>query len=303
MPNMQFRCVEESEGGTLPLYDLEIPRLGTYFLMTCVGVYFKVDKDRCFFAHMSGATPEIRNYWSVTERAGEEIGSQVKDRLCNFLRVDNWDIRDSEFGKDLLLQCPCLQDRSCDGKSYYTPGKFVVKALQEFFVACAQFLEEEAAERRAAPQASQVEHYRRETWRLMLKSTFLRRIGTTTEVNSEHHIMIISPLTGVTWRFGKVRPPRTIEEADLEKHVPVSLELEEGICGFGVMEDDRTALPERYLTTDEERAKTLRVIQWDRQECESFGSGIENAVSSRLSTLLKETHLQAVPDEHPLLMA
>jgi hypothetical protein len=268
-----------------------------------VGVYFKVDKDRCFFAHITSKTPEVEDSRVVTEQVGEDIGSQVKRRLCSFLRIDNWDIKDPEFGKDLLLQCPCLRDKAFDGGTYYTPGKFVVKAIREFFMACAQLLEEDVTQRRATPhsegsQTSQNAEYRRETWRLVLKSEFLNRTGTTTEVNDDHHIMIISPLTGATWRFGEVRnPPREIQKEDLGEHVPVELDLREGICGFGVLEDDRAALAPSLLTTESERAEALEMVEWDRREYQSFAEGVENATARRLSTLLENTHLPAVPED------
>ncbi len=293
---MPFRWVKEGEGATLPLFHMEVPRVGTYMLMTCVGVYFKIDQNRCFFAHLTPKSPDAKLSWVVTEQAGDDIGSQVKQRLCNFLRVDNWDIKDPEFGKDLLLQCPCLRDRVFNGKQYYTPGKFVVKAVREFFMACGLLLKEDLGQRQAVPQAPQDNEHRRQS----SKSDFLIHTATTTVVDDDHHIMVVSPLTGAMWRFGEVRnpPSRSIHEEDLGDFVPVALDLQAGLCGFGVSEDDRTSLPQSLLTTDAERAETLEKVKWERRQYESFGTGIENAIATRLWPLIHSTRLTTVPT-HP----
>ena len=115
------------------------------------------------------------------------------------------DITDPEFGKDLLLQCPSLQDKYFHGGTYYTPGKFVVKAIREFFMACAQLVEEESTQRKIAPQALRTEENKSETGRLAQKAGAMGRIGATTVVDNEHHIMIVCPLTGDTWRLGERR--------------------------------------------------------------------------------------------------
>ena len=79
---MYFRHIKEGEGGTLPITgDTIKPRVGTFYLMTCVGVYFRIDKDRCFFAHVDAGSAEFERYAMVTKRAGEEIARQVKCRL------------------------------------------------------------------------------------------------------------------------------------------------------------------------------------------------------------------------------
>ena len=79
---MYFRNIKEGEGGTLPITGDNIkPRVGTFYLMTCVGVYFRVDKDRCFFAHIDARSAEFEKYAMVTKKAGEEIARLVKCRL------------------------------------------------------------------------------------------------------------------------------------------------------------------------------------------------------------------------------
>ena len=78
--NMAFRNIEEGEGGTLPIAH-HPPLVGTYYLMTCVGVYFRADKDRCFFAHIDARSAEFESHAMVTKRAGEEIAEQVRLRL------------------------------------------------------------------------------------------------------------------------------------------------------------------------------------------------------------------------------
>ena len=79
---MYFRCIKEGEGGTLPITGDNIkPRVGTFFLMTCVGVYFRIDKERCFFAHIDARSAEFEDHAMVTKRAGWDLAMQVKCRL------------------------------------------------------------------------------------------------------------------------------------------------------------------------------------------------------------------------------
>ncbi len=87
---IKYRHIPESEGATLDIADATAPRVGTYFLMTCVGVYFRIDEERCFFAHMDARTPETWPCNVVTKEAGEVIVGQVKRRLRGFLLVDHW---------------------------------------------------------------------------------------------------------------------------------------------------------------------------------------------------------------------
>lgn len=77
---MAFRNIKEGEGATLPI-TADPPLIGTYYLMTCVAVYFRVDKDRCFFAHIDARSAEFEEHAMVTKRAGEEIAEQVRLRL------------------------------------------------------------------------------------------------------------------------------------------------------------------------------------------------------------------------------
>lgn len=79
---MKFRSIIESEGGTLPIAEGNKPsRIGTFYLMTCVGVYFRVDETRCFFAHIDARSAEMEAHAMVTPGAGEEIAAQVRLRF------------------------------------------------------------------------------------------------------------------------------------------------------------------------------------------------------------------------------
>jgi hypothetical protein len=113
MPNnetqkMKFPCVEEGPGDTLPLSDPngEAQHIGTHFLNTCVGVYFQVDQNRCFCAHMDARTSELWPFMIISDEGGKDIAHQVKRRLQDFGEKDEWNPEDANFGMHLHLQSP-----------------------------------------------------------------------------------------------------------------------------------------------------------------------------------------------------
>jgi hypothetical protein len=218
-----FRYVSESHGGTLPIHDKTTPLIGTYGCVTCVGVYFKIDESRCFFAHINASSCEtITNFNAVTEIGGKDVITKVSRRLYGFLLKDKWDIRNEEFGKHLTILCPTTKPSLWEGKKFGSPGRFVVQAIRDFFYACGRIVDHEVNEGAKihdlkGPTGSKgktVANIDAETTRLAQKATFLRQ-QSATKVDMEHHAFIVDPLSGEVSRRGKVYEGSKVKEEDL----------------------------------------------------------------------------------------
>lgn len=293
MPKIKFRCISEGDGGTFPIFpplpkepkagepkQAQLPNLiGTYSLMTCVGVYFQVDKSRCFFAHIYSMTTELYPQMVVSKSRGEQIMSQVKHRLHAFYRHDNWDIRTSEFGNHLTLQCPTVQDTMISGKMYQTVGGYTVRAIREFFLGCSRFLEKETGSR----------------------SAFLRQIANDTAVNDKCHILIINPESPVSpIRRGAVHDAQggsrniddKVAKKDLTNYEPVEVGFRKSICHFGVTEDDPNYLPQDQILSEDSshRIETKGILWWAWNAYKNFG-GKPTGEGRKLLDIFDQTHL------------
>ena len=289
---MQFRYIVEGEGAALPIHDDPV-HIGTHSVKAGVAVYFQIDQKRCFFAYMDAKSPETWPGDLVTEEAGEEIVRQVKSRLRGFLQVYRWEIRGKEFGKNLILQHPCLNDREeYNGRMFQRAGSYVVRAIQEFFAARSQALADEANRRReeaASPRSTSRDDYDQQTTSLFEKSVELKRTGDSVEVDVHHHILLVAPDTGQTLTHGRIcYPPGEAKKNHLEEHIPVPRPQRKSICRFGPLKDDRGSFPTGWLATYEDNAEIIKCNKLALAQSESFWRETWDATSKRVSEHLTE---------------
>ena len=224
-----FRHMEESKGATLPV-DSATPAIGTRNLMTCVGVYFRVDVGRCFIAHINA--PSVVTYpWNlVTEKAGKRIQTQVEHALHELARSCEWDVRDQNFGKNLVLQCPTIDDLRYSGDQYERSARYVLQGIYEFFKSCANFLYEEVQQRTDDPEcknmdAIQAKVFDARSAQLEAKATFLKSQGLLEQVDKKHHCFIVTPSTGEVVRLGDAWKT-SVKSEDLGEHSPVTVPMD-----------------------------------------------------------------------------
>ena len=249
---IKFRCVEEGRGGTLPLStpNGEAQHIGTYFLNTCVGVYFQVAQNRCFCAHMDARTPELWPWMVLSDEGGKDIAHQVKRRLQDFAKEHKWDLEDADFGRHLHLQSPMFTKEMIEGTYSPSPAWWMVQAISDFFESCAGIVDQKIENRRAhRPEGNHtsktVRQYDRDTSILEQRSKNIRAICKNGEVFTTHHAFIVSPLTGKVEMFGEMVNDRQLLKSDLGENEPVNLGLKPYIYHFGVLKDDfRGVLPE-----------------------------------------------------------
>ena len=123
----ESRHIEEGKGATLPIDD-KIPAVGTWNLITCVGIYFRIDESRCFVAHMNTPSTVTWPENVVTDKEGKGIVSHVVQALDTRAKRDKWDVRNEYFGTDFLLQCPIFDDL---WGSYKRAAHFAVQGVHE----------------------------------------------------------------------------------------------------------------------------------------------------------------------------
>lgn len=304
-----FREVKEGQGGTLQLKDDRAEDIGTCMLNTCVGIYFKVDYERCFFAHIDVRSAEVRDYPVATDAVGLEMKAQVKNRLLGFLEVDQWDIEHPEFGKDLYLQCPEHTKRLLYWTHSPTTSWFTIQAIREFFLACAVYLEEEV-DRREKSDISTYSPEARASWdekTAIMKERVadLQEKATHAEVHRNHHAFIVCPFELEDRRivtlglYGDDGTANPSDVADYEKIKPKP-ELTNDLCRLGVEKDDVLdmigGLGAKEVGRERRRVEYLRayVAQMVRDalnKFKSFGEGHENTAAPRLKKLLDDINL------------
>ncbi|KAK4888579.1 hypothetical protein LTR27_012531 [Elasticomyces elasticus] len=155
----QFRFVGEDEGATLhfhpsggPVYaalfgykfaQQRLHHVGTFGLITCVGVYFAIDDHTCFIAHINACT--IRDDGHTRTIRNDAEGATVKLMTLVLLhqhaRAKGWSPRNLRtlvrIRRSLLLLCPEpeFEDRPWPGaklREMKQTGFYVAEAVRDF---------------------------------------------------------------------------------------------------------------------------------------------------------------------------
>jgi hypothetical protein len=135
-----FQWIPEKFGGTLTFDPQSPPEIGTYGCYTCVGVYFKIDDTRAFFAHINASSEATWPYNLVTQGGSAEITRMVYGRLCGHALRHRWNTSHKEFGRGLTIICPFGADLYYGSQYYRRCGRFVVAATRNFFHDCSRAL-------------------------------------------------------------------------------------------------------------------------------------------------------------------
>lgn len=125
----EYRCVHKGDGGTLNI-DQGIRRIGTISCDYSVGVYFQIDKDRSFCAHMAMKTP----IEDITKEQGVRLQEKVKDRLQAIRTRDKWPIEDDNFGYCMTLLCR-RPTYKVNAKRIHNAGWYMVEGVRDFIQA------------------------------------------------------------------------------------------------------------------------------------------------------------------------
>ncbi|KAK3645097.1 hypothetical protein LTR56_002685 [Elasticomyces elasticus] len=116
----QFRYIAEGEGATLQfhttthlVHDQEALHLvGTFGLITCVGVYFAINHHTCFVAHINAYTErEWLSPWVVrNQMEASWFRDMARDRMEKHALANGWDPQDpvtrAWILRTLILVCP-----------------------------------------------------------------------------------------------------------------------------------------------------------------------------------------------------
>lgn len=299
-----FREVDEAQGGTLQLRDPKtgLADIGTCMLNTCVGIYFKVDYQRCFIAHLDARSAAVREFPVASDEAGLKIKAQVKERLIGFFKEGEWDIEHPEFGKDLHLQCPQYNKRLFRWKEYCpTTSYFAVEAIKEFFLACALYLEDKAYKRESRKilqhgRTNEESAYVGKTENLKKKAAALEGKGTHTPVEVNYHAFIVRP-----FEFNKIlklgyQALNDIATRDaLVDYEPIMLRLPIDQCRLGVEDDDveeiraglnRVDLEHERRQVERYRPVIVEMILDAREDWMDCWDDIENPTATEIASIL-----------------
>ncbi|TKA63491.1 hypothetical protein B0A55_09871 [Friedmanniomyces simplex] len=145
-PRQPFRWLPEGKGGTFAVdasskYPVEhLTYFGTYDCHTCVGVWWPIDGQRCFLAHINCSLIDIWGAVSWVVRSGEEaarIKGAVRKLLDEERKQADWGEISAEGKRGVVLVCPKMSTGASDeraerGGERTCVGYFVVEAIREW---------------------------------------------------------------------------------------------------------------------------------------------------------------------------
>ncbi|KAK3671200.1 hypothetical protein LTR78_008835 [Recurvomyces mirabilis] len=100
-----------------------VRRVGTHKLITCVGVYFSLGPNRCFFAHINALVMRQHNWrlWRdeyqrdvKDEGEAEYYRRRVNFQLEQHAKWNAWDPAEhrSDIARSLIIACPVMEGRT-----------------------------------------------------------------------------------------------------------------------------------------------------------------------------------------------
>ncbi|CAK3955695.1 Hypothetical predicted protein [Lecanosticta acicola] len=107
---------------------------------TCVGVYFKIDNERCFCAHINAMFAPGKVRFVKTQEDADKIKRIVRGKLERESSASNWtaaEVRQrAGFPDTVVLVCPMLYSND---ERWKQTGYYVVEAIKEFLELDADF--------------------------------------------------------------------------------------------------------------------------------------------------------------------
>lgn len=157
-----FRDVGQGKGGTYTFKDAvpahasaaeqrqSIQHIGPRGCRSYVGVYFKVDDNRCFCAHINpylyiNEDKHSNREWVVTSEEGERVKQAVLKRLKQEAGEQGWSPQNPDIRKTIVVVCPQTSPREewllepskiwgtepGDDRDFLV-GHYCIEALKEF---------------------------------------------------------------------------------------------------------------------------------------------------------------------------
>lgn len=203
----------------------QIDLIGMYWCHYCVGVYFRVDANQCFCAHINVYTLTVEIFSGLTVTEGEDIEQQIIDKMMNELHSNDWNPERAEFGDNLVVVCPEYERYAdpeplgIDGFALERTSWYAVRAVREFFRRTAKPMLEEArikaqvAEFASAHMARQARD--REVHLQQRADTLLRLADFEVDKQSQGFI--------VEHSIGRVQKITHVEEEVASRTIPAAL--------------------------------------------------------------------------------
>lgn len=251
-----FRNISEGMGSMLPNEDPNSNYIGTHKCYTCVGVYFLVNEDYCFAAHMGAYNALTCGNHYTTKTAGKEITDRAKARMQEFFQANDWDPTHEKFGQQLTIILPSAKGPT---EELHPAGRYVVEGLQDFFHACSNQVTN-------AAQSIGITNMP-ERMRLMAKgvSLFARASKMMDEVISNRHGFIANPSQNELVLLGELEQRGYDKERDLGTWTELGDDWKArpqmGKCFFGVQNDSMEQIPAMYWATPEKRQELIAWLQ------------------------------------------
>ncbi|KAK4978513.1 hypothetical protein LTR66_003004 [Elasticomyces elasticus] len=113
-----FSNEEQTTNGEPAATDIELDKIkavGTKACIVCVGVYFAIDNNRCFVAHMNSISPDC-DY--IDRASHDHLRASVRSRLEEESTSQEWGGPNERMEQTLVLTCP-YPDRAALQDDFY----------------------------------------------------------------------------------------------------------------------------------------------------------------------------------------
>ena len=161
----KYRHVREGEGHVFSFHEDDqvhedssspetIRKVGTYGCLTCVGVYFAIDNQHCFIAHINPIVRINDDTGLVTKHDNtrfvtDEEGKQLRDSVAAKLRLtlsEHCDPDDQEtqstMVNSIVLACPNFDETMLVSKqeTRYQAARYVVEGIKDVLKVASPFV-------------------------------------------------------------------------------------------------------------------------------------------------------------------
>jgi hypothetical protein len=139
-PKEEFRYVKEGTGGTLAICKNDTRRIGVIGCNTSVGVYFKIDSERVFCAHIQCTSGKTKPLSEPSKVQVDRAREQVVNKLITIAAQEEWRIDRESFGHDLIVVCRHANHIPKGGEEQRYLSWYVGQGVSDFFFEVARQL-------------------------------------------------------------------------------------------------------------------------------------------------------------------
>ena len=132
-----YRPVNKGSGAILLVGDIDSPFVGVMGCESSVGIYFKIDAQKSFCAHVKCISAIGEEVLEPSDEQVKSLREQIVNKLIHIAAKGEWKLDNGKLGSNIVTVCRKPYSNGPDGLRLYL-GWRIVQALGDFFVHAAR---------------------------------------------------------------------------------------------------------------------------------------------------------------------